>query len=94
MPFAPKRKTKKSSSSPPPKNVLKQYGGAAPKKAVDEGKRTAGNTETGFIQRSQKTATAAMMGRAPPPLIGGMSGPAPPTMKGKKQFKPKGKKVF
>lgn len=80
--------TRKQADMPPDKSVLKQYGGA-PKKMPIEGKRPAGNTEIGFIQRTPKAATGAMMGRAPPPM-----GKTHTRSDSRKQFKPRGKKVF
>jgi hypothetical protein len=85
-PVTSKRKQK---DIPPDKEVLKQYGGTG-KKAPTEGKRPAGNVEVGFIQRTMKKATGAMMGRAPPPIGGTHT-----RSDARKQFKPKaGKKVF
>ena len=54
-----------------------------------------GNREVGFIQNTPKKATAAMMGRAPPPIgiLGEMS--KSPRADARKSFKkPKGRKVF
>lgn len=86
------RSTKKS-NHPPDKKVLESYGGARPKGKPFEA-RTTGNVESGFIQSTPKKATGAMMGRAPPPLIGGSLG-GPARSDAKKQFKKgKGKRVF
>lgn len=83
----------KTSVSPPNKKVLESYGGAKSKAPMFEA-RTQGNRETGFIQSTPKKATGAMMGRAPPPLIGGKMGGSP-RADSKKQFKAKaGRKVF
>lgn len=85
-------KRPKSFSKGPNKTVLKELGGTGLKrmpKQPDFG----GNDPVGFIQNTQPMATAAMKGRAPPPLIGGnVKGPA--RADAKKQFKPKGRKVF
>jgi len=104
MPF-PKSKSKggskratfggkpKTASSPPDKKILESLGGVAPQLTGFE-MRTPGNKETGFMQNTQKKATGAMMGR-PPPLIGGLAGKkTSPRKDAKKQFKPKGRKVF
>lgn len=82
--------TRKQKDIPPSKEILKQYGGTG-KKAPVEGKRPAGNTEIGFIQRTPRTATGAMMGR-PPPKMG--SSKTSTRSDARKQFKPRGKKVF
>lgn len=87
----------KTSSKPPNKTAIKALGGMPPRKKAQDIQtsmdNSLGNVERGFIQNTPKKATAAMMGRAPPPLIGGkMKGPA--RADAKKQFKPKGKKVF
>jgi hypothetical protein len=59
-------------------------------------KGAAGNKETGFIQRTAKSATGANMGRAMPKSAGVNSKTAGPKAKGaKKQFgKVPGKRVF
>jgi hypothetical protein len=90
MSSPPVKSKRKQADIPPDKNVLKQYGGTG-KKMPTEGKRPAGNTEVGFIQRTQKTATAGMMGRAPPPS----GGKTHTRADGRPQFKKaRGKKVF
>lgn len=85
--FGGKRKT---GAKPPSKKVLEAYGGA-PTKAKPFEMNVPGNKEFGFIQNTPKKATGAMMGRAAP------SGGAAKTITrsdSRKQFKPKGRKVF
>jgi len=90
MSSAPVKSTRKQADIPPSKSVLKQYGGTNKKMPV-EGKRPAGNVEVGFNQRTLKTATAGMTGRAPPPS----GGKTHTRTDGRPQFKKaRGKKVF
>jgi hypothetical protein len=97
--FGGKSKTK---VLPPDKKTLESFGGAAPKVPMFDA-RVSGQQEKGFIQSTPKKATGAMMGRAPPPLIGGLGGRGgglggfaggSKRPDSRKQFKPKGKKVF
>lgn len=81
----------KTKELPPDKKTLESLGGARTKAPVFEA-RVPGNQEKGFIQATPKQATGAMMGR-PPPLIARSSG-VTPRKDSKKQFKPRGKKVF
>lgn len=88
------RKGKKSFSRPPNKKANEEYGLPPRKKASDatlDYDASQGNVERGFIQRTPKKATGAMMGR-PPPKIGKKSSTR---SDGKRQFKAKaGRKVF
>lgn len=77
---------------PPDKKTLESFGGARPRmKPFEAG--VPSQQETGFIQATPRQATASMMGRAPPPLVA-RPGAGPASKKSKKQFKPKGRKVF
>lgn len=84
---------KKSSSKPPSRTVQKELGTLPPKKMPSQKSLGGGmgNVETGFIQKTPKKATAAMMGRTPPSFAPKSS--KSPASKG--QFKKaRGKKVF
>lgn len=89
-------KGRKSFSRPPSVKANEEYG-MKPRKKVSNATmnmgKGMGNTEFGFIQKTPKTATAAMMGRAPPKMP---KGSKTSTRKdSRKQFKPKaGGKVF
>lgn len=77
---------------PPDKKIVDSLGGSRPKtKGFEE--RVPGNKEFGFIQATPKQATAAMMGRAPPKMKL-PKGAGPKSKNSRKQFKPKGAKVF
>jgi hypothetical protein len=87
---------RKSFSRPPSKKANKELGGLPLRKKAPANTASMepgmGNKERGFIQKTQKQGTGAMMGRAMP------SGTAAKTSTRKdsrKQFKPKaGRKVF
>ena len=86
----------KVASKPPSAEANKEYGMKPPKKASSLSSSmepTMGNKEFGFIQSTPKKATAAMMGKAPPqPKLPAGAGPA--SKNSRKQFKPRGAKVF
>lgn len=79
----------KTADRPPPKKQLEQYGPV--RHRAEELPIPIGNVETGFIQSTPKKATGAMMGRPPPPLIARSTSTRKDS---RKQFKPRGKKVF
>jgi hypothetical protein len=88
----------KTANRPPNKKANEMLGGAPHRQRAQDIQATMdkglGNVETGFIQNTPKKATAAMMGRAPPPMkmksTRKKTGPTVNT-----QFMPKaGRKVF
>jgi hypothetical protein len=85
----------KTGSKPPSVVANKMLGGAPHRKKAQDIQATMdkglGNNERGFIQNTPKKATAAVMGRAPPKMSAAKTGTR---SDGRKQFKPKGKKVF
>lgn len=88
---------RKAFSKPPSAKANKEYGGATPKKAATtrgpgDMEPKMGNREFGFIQNTPKKATAAMSGRALPPIRDAQTSTRSDS---RRQFKPKaGKKVF
>jgi hypothetical protein len=65
----------KTADRPPDKKKLEAFGGARPR-VTGFDMNVKGNREFGFIQNTEKKATASMMGRAPPKTKTKTTGPA------------------